>query len=343
MKFELSDNYISFFDRLEKSNDIYEKVIHSKSNSLRMITKKYLNICVEETGNWATFLAILNKYGIVPYSIMPNSVEGNNYEKIWYIYKEKVKGDVITLLEQKKKGVTKQELEKTKYQFLKENYQVLSKILGEPALKFNYQYQNKDNQKVILKQINPQEFAKKYITLKLEDYIAIENVKNFESEYNKKYKFNEYANIYQKSNMEILNLTKEEQKQLVISQLKDGIPVYVSLYISKDRDIKSGILDTRLYNYKKDLGINRLNKECAMKLRETEINHCMVFVGAQVENGKPIRWKVEDSYGDKEEKNGYYIMNDNYFNQYVITIIVDKKYLNEKQKRLWNQKAILSR
>lgn len=67
----------------------------------------------------------------------------------------------------------------------------------------------------------------------------------------------------------------------------------------------------------------------------------MTITGVHLENNSPIRWKVEDSYGDKEKVNGYYIMNDNYFDDFVITIIVDKKYLDEKQHKLWEQKSKL--
>lgn len=124
---------------------------------------------------------------------------------------------------------------------------------------------------------------------------------------------------------------------MVIKQLKDGIPVYIGVCIKKDKDIESGVLATRLYDYSKNLGIKRLSKEDALKLNETFLHHWMVFTGVQVENEKPVRWKVEDSYGDKEKLNGYYIMNDNYFDKYVITIIIDKKYLNFKQLELWDQ------
>lgn len=133
MDLELSDNYIAFFDKLEKSNSIYEKVIHSKTNDLQQIQKnKILNNCVVEDGNWVMFLAILNKYGIVPKEAMPNTAESNNYEKWWEIYREKVKSDVVHLLEYKKKENDKIKLEEMKCQFLQENYSFLSKILGEP-------------------------------------------------------------------------------------------------------------------------------------------------------------------------------------------------------------------
>lgn len=344
MDLELSDNYIAFFDKLEKSNSIYEKVIHSKTNDLQQIQKnKILNNCVVEDGNWVMFLAILNKYGIVPLEAMPNTAESNNYEKWWEIYREKVKSDVIHLLEYKKKENDKIKLEEMKCQFLQENYNLLSKILGEPPLKFDYKYINDNQQKVSVEEMTPLEFRRKYITLSLQDYIVIANDHyGWDKEYNKKYRYCDYINIYKKTDTEVLNVTSKELKDLAIKQLKDGIPVYVGLCFKKKcRDDVSGVLDTRIYNYEKELGLKCLNKEIAMKLGETEIQHFMTLTGVYVENGEPIRWKVEDSYGDKEKVNGYYIMNDNYFDDFVITIIVDKKYLSESQSKLWEQKAKL--
>lgn len=341
MNIELSDNYIAFFDKLEKSNSIYEKVIHSKTNELEKIKKnKILNLCVVEDGNWTMFLAILNKYGIVPLDEMKNTVESQNYEKQWNLYREKVKADVVILLEHKKRGKGNNELEKIKYKFLQENYAFLSKILGEPPIQFDYRYTNVKQEKVLISKITPLEF-REYITLNLQDYIAVENEFYWNREYNKKYRYREYTNIYRKTDMDILNITSDELKQLAIKQLKDGIPIYFGLCIKKYRNIEKGILDTRIYNYGKDLGLKRLSKENAMKLGETEIQHFMTITGVYLENDSPVRWKVEDSFGDKEKVNGYYIMNDNYFDDFVITIIIDKKYLNEKQHKLWEQKVKL--
>ena len=68
--------------------------------------------------------------------------------------------------------------------------------------------------------------------------------------------------------------------------------------------------------------------------------HAMIFCGVNIIEGKPQRWKVEDSYGDKDRFNGYYIMNDNYFDEFVLNVIIDKKYLNKEQLQLLEQRPI---
>ena len=70
------------------------------------------------------------------------------------------------------------------------------------------------------------------------------------------------------------------------------------------------------------------------------MHHAMTFCGVHLLEDKPVRWKIEDSYGDKEKVNGYYIMNDNFFNEFVFSVVIDKKYLTEEQLKLLEQAPI---
>ncbi len=106
------------------------------------------------------------------------------------------------------------------------------------------------------------------------------------------------------------------------------------------RDKKSGILDIRLYNYKDTLDFKPLTKRESLDLHDIEMHHTMTFCGVHLIEDKPVRWKVEDSYGDKEKENGYYIMNDNFFNEFVLNVIIDKKYLSKEQLELLEQESI---
>ncbi len=102
---ELSNNHIAFFDKLEKSNNAYENIINIKDTSFDYLHKEnIIKYCVSEGGYWDEFVAIINKYGIVPYSYNPNAVESTNYEKVEYLYTEKVKKDIIELLNLKVNG-----------------------------------------------------------------------------------------------------------------------------------------------------------------------------------------------------------------------------------------------
>lgn len=341
MNLELSNTYISFFDKLEKSNNTYENIIELENVDLDYIHKeKVMQYCVAEGGYWQWFVAIINKYGIIPMNFMPDNIESKNYQKITEIFTEKVKKDITYLLKLKSNNESIEELRKIKDKFLQENYNLLSKILGEPCSKFNYEYKDKNNNYIIYKNMTPKEFKDKFLTLDLDNFVSIGNLPMYNKEYYKIYSKKYLGNVYKNSYASFLNLPIEDLKNLTIKQLKDGIPVWMGAHIRKFRDKKSGILDIRLYNYRETLDFNPLTKEEALNLHDIEMHHAMTFCGVHLLEDKPIRWKIEDSYGDKEKVNGYYIMNDNFFNEFVLSVVIDKKYLSKEQLSLLEENAI---
>lgn len=338
---ELSNNYIAFFDKLEKSNNAYENIINIENTDFDYIHKEsIIKYCVTEGGYWQWFVAIVNKYGIVPYSYNPNVVESTNYEKVEYLYTEKVKKDIIKLLDLKKNGADINLLKEEKNKFLQENYILLCKILGEPVSEFNYEYKDKNGEYKRFEKLTPIEFKNRFLSLELDNFVTIGNTPMYNKEYYKLYKKKYIGNVYQNSYVEYLNLPINELKELTIKQLKDNIPVYMGAHILKFRDKKSGILDTRLYNYEDTLNLKTLSKEEALNLYDISMHHVMTFVGVNLIDNKPQRWKIEDSYGSKEKVNGYYIMNDNFFDEFVLSVVIDKKYLLPKQIELLEQEPI---
>lgn len=341
MKLELSNNHIAFFDKLEKSNNAYENIINLDNTDFNYIHKeKIVEVCVSEGGYWEWFLALIDKYGILPYSYSPNAVESERVVKIEHLYTEKVKKDILKLIDLKKKNESIEVLRKTKEKFLQENYALLAKVLGEPIYEFNYEYKDKNGEYKRFENLTPIEFKNKFLTLQLNNFITIGNMPMHNKEYYKMYSKKYNQSVYKNSQVKYLNLPIEELKELSIKQLKDGIPVYMGAHIRKFRDMKSGVLDTRLYNYEETLGLNRLSKDEALNLYDISMHHAMVFTGVNLIDNKPQRWKIEDSYGDEEKVNGYYIMNDNFFNEFVLSVIIDKKYLSEKQLNVLNQEPI---
>lgn len=340
--FVLSNNYIAFYDKFEKSNNTYENIINLENTDWKYINEEcILEDCVTECGNWKWFISILNKYGLVPYENMPDAVESLEVDNITRLFTNKVKKDCTKLLEGKINKCSKQNLRKMKEEFLKENYMFLSKVLGEPQTKFNYEYVDKNSDFIKLENITPLEFKDKFLTIDLNDFVFIANLPMYNKEFYKIYKAKYLGNIYKDSYAEVLNLPINEIKELSIKQLKDNIPVYIGINIRNFRDKKSGILDTRLYNYNKTFGFDLLSKEEALNTREIFTHHCMAICGVYLgENNKPQRWKVEDSYGTEEKVDGFYIMNDNYFDKFIFHAIIHKKYLSDKQLEVLKQEPI---
>ena len=342
MNFELSSNYIAFFDKLEKSNYVYENIIQLSQNAdLDFIKKeKIIDDCVDECGDWEYFKSVISKYGIVPNTYMLNPIEGEKAQKITRLYREKVKKDIAYLWKAKQQGKDDNSLRNMKKEYVKENYILLSKILGEPPYTFDYEYRDEDNKYIKIKDLTPRDFVARYLTLNLEDFVKIGNVPMYNKEYEKIYEEKYSGNIYENCSIKFLNLPIEELKDMAVQQLKDGIPVYISLHTLKSRYEKAGILDTRIYNYEQTLGITPLSKREGFDFSEINSNHAMVLTGVNIVDKKTQRWKVEDSYGTEGKPKGYYIMNDNFFEKFTRSIIIHKKYLTEEQRILLEQEPI---
>lgn len=341
MDLELSNNHIAFYDRLEKSNNAYENIINLDNVDFDYLHKdEALKFCVSEGGYWDMFVSIVNKYGIIPYSYNPDTVESTAMQRVEYLYTEKIKKDILKLIDLKKNGIDINILREEKNKCLQENYILLCKIYGEPTVEFDFEYKDKNGNYKKIENLTPIEFKNRFLDLKLENFVTIGNIPMYNKEYYKVYQKKHLGSVYGKSYVKYLNLPIEDLKELTIKQLKDNLPVYMGAHILKFRDKKSGVLDTRLYNYEDTLGLKTLSKEEALNLYDISMHHIMAFTGVNLIDNKPQRWKIEDSYGDKEKVNGYYVMNDNFFNEFVLSVVIDKKYLTEKQLRLLDQEPI---
>lgn len=71
------------------------------------------------------------------------------------------------------------------------------------------------------------------------------------------------------------------------------------------------------------------------------MTHAMVFMGVDLdEKGNPTRWRVENSWGKETGKEGYMVMSDKWFDEFVYQVVVNKKYLPEAIQKEWEQEPI---
>ena len=340
----LSSSYISFFDKLEKSNNAYENIINldkEEANLGYINDENIFKHLIYEQGYWNLFINIVNKYGIIPEEYMKTSEESKKFKKLENIYFDKVKKDILYLLELKNQNASLKELRDTKETFLEENYSILAKMIGEPVNSFDFNYIDKENKAKEYKNVSPLKFKEMFLTLKLEDFVVLGNMPMYNRKFYKTYSVKYVGNIYKKSELKFLNLPIERIEDLCLKQLKEGIPIWFTTNISKYVYEEGSVLDTRIYDYQKVFGISEMSKEEALNTHSISSEHAMSICGAYEMNNKVIRWKVEDSYGNDDKNDGYYIMNNNFFEKYLMTIVVSKKYLSSKEIKLLDEKKIL--
>lgn len=343
-EFELSQNYTTFYDKLEKANNFYETIIAFKDmepddRELNMVLQSGLY----QGGNWQYFIELTKKYGTVPKSIMPETKDSEDAGTLTDILSTKIRKDASILRKLLRSGKNIDDVRLAKKKMLSEVYTILCKILGQPPVEFKYEYIDKDKNYNVIENITPLEFFKKYVGLSADDYVEIGNIPMYNKEYGKVYKENGYAsNVIGLSNQCFLNVKIDNLRDLVVKSLKDSEPVYFGCNVSKmsNRDLE--IFDDDLYQYGNLLGVDlSMTKQEMLDYYEISFEHLMVFTGVNISNGKVDRWKVENSWGDKKQNKGFFVMNDNFFEKYVLHCIINKKYMTNEQLSMLEQEPIL--
>lgn len=65
---------------------------------------------------------------------------------------------------------------------------------------------------------------------------------------------------------------------------------------------------------------------------ESLMTHAMVLTGVDLDaDGKPIKWKIENSWGDKVGQKGYFVASDAWMDEYTYQIVVRKDFLTAEE------------
>lgn len=335
--FELSGSYIAFHDKLERFNKQLEDIITYK-NEGKNVYDRYLSEALRygigDGGYFTQFAHLIDKYGIVPQEVFPETYQSSNTYEVNQILSRLLRK---FYLEIEKENV---DIDEVKQKYFNDAYKIISSVYGIPCKKFDFEYTDKDNTYHIDRNLTPKEFYNKYIGLNLlNDYVEVSCYKDEKYEYDNVYQFEDTMPVSGVEDIKALNIKNDELKDLILKQLKDG--ELVAFYCSTTAKRINGVWIDTMDRYSDVFDVDlRLENNDVLKTNGTTGGHCMVFVGAKTIDDKPAKWKIENSWGDKYGDKGYCIADDDWVNKYVFVGIINKKYLNEKQKACLNKEAI---
>jgi bleomycin hydrolase len=338
---ELSQTYQMFFDKFEKANYFLESIMDTldEETDSRLISH-LLKAPVEDGGQWDMFYNTVEKYGVVPKAMMPESFESSHTQKMNWLLTLRLRKDACILREAHAMGTSKVELETIKAGMLKDIYFILCKSLGKPPIKFDFEYRNKDDEFFRECDLTPLSFYEKYMGQSLNDYVSLISAPTLDKPFMKSYTVSYLGNVIDKP-VKYLNIEAEELKQVAISQLQDGEPVWFGCDVGKWIG-ESGAMDLDQFHYSEVFGTEfEMNKAQRLDYGESMMTHAMVFLGVNLKDGKANRWKVENSWGDKKGNKGYFIMSDDWFSEYLYQVVVPKKYLTPEMIKAYNTAPIV--
>lgn len=331
-KFELSQNYIAFWDKFEKINFFYESMIELADRPLTDRLVIYLlDSGIGDGGQWNMLVNLVEKYGLVPKAAMQETFQSSHTRDMNRLINTLLRKGALDLRKAYSEG---SDVMQVKEKYLLDAYRLLTMCFGVPPKSFDFEYTDKDDAYHIDRGLTPIEFAGKYTSLNLRsDYVGIINSPTEDKPFYQQITIDYLGNVAGAPPVTYLNLPMEEIKDLIVRQLQDGKPVWFGSDVGSMGERSMGIWSDKIYDFDGTLGIDfAMTKEERLNIRESAMNHAMVITGVNLdENGVPNRWKIENSWSDQNGEKGYYVMNAGWFDKFVYQAVIEKSYLDEKQ------------
>ncbi len=341
--FELSQSYLAFYDRLEKSNYLLEAVIE-------LIDKEYddrtlaflLQNGVGDGGQWDMFVSLANKYGLCPKNVYPETNTSSATRETAQLINftiRKFASDAKALYQAK--GL--EAVRKEKEEVLNKIYFLLVNAYGLPPEKFDFEYTDKDGNYHLEKGFDALSFKDKYLGDSLNDYVSLINAPTKDKAFGKTYTVQYLGNVVGGKQVTHLNVTMDRMKELILKQLRDDRIVWFGSDVGFYGDREEGVWDDTRFDLNTPFGLDlKMNKGESLDYHASQMNHAMCITGVSFKEGIPSKWKIENSWGKDRAKDGYYIMSKSWFDQFVYQAVVDKKYLNEEElKALQGEPVVL--
>ncbi|MDD6472500.1 MAG: C1 family peptidase [Bacteroidales bacterium] len=340
--FEFSQNYSFFFDQLEKANLFLQAILDTAQKPLD--DKKVdwlLHNVLSDGGTFCGVSDVVLKYGLVPKDVMPETHSSENTKQMASLIILKLKEDALKLREMVAAGKKVAALQAEKVEMLKVVYRILALNLGVPPTEFDFVRKNAKGEVVETEHHTPQSFLEKYGDKDLlQHYVMLMNDPT--RPYYKTYEIDLDRHTYDGQNWVYLNLPTEDIKQMAIESLKDNTAMYFSCDVGKELDSKRGLLDLKNYDYASLLGTSfGMDKKQRIATFASGSSHAMMLAAVDLKDGKPVKWMVENSWGATYGHNGYLIMTDEWFDEYMFRLVVEDKYVPTKIKDLFKQKPTL--
>ncbi len=340
--FQLSQNYLFFYDQLEKSNLFLQAIIDNGKKPMndRLVEWLFKNP-LSDGGQFTGVADLITKYGVVPASVMPETFNSNSTSPYSKQLSEKLREYGLTLRTMIEKGSKPAAIASKKQEMLSTVYSILVRCFGMPPEKFTWTRTDSKGKPVDTKEYTPLGFYKEYIGKDLKgNYVMFMNDPSHE--FYKTYEIDLDRHAYDGENWTFVNVPIEDLKEMAIKSIKDSTMMYLSCDVSKFLDSKRGYSDPGNYNYADLLGTDfPMDKKDRIRTFASASTHAMTLMAVDLdENGKPRKWMVENSWGADSGYKGHIIMSDKWFSEYVFRLVIEKKYVSDKLLQLAKEKPV---
>lgn len=342
--FELSQAYLCFYDKLEKANYFLENVLATLDEPVgSRVLDHLLADPIQDGGQWHMFVNLVKKYGVVPKSAMPETDSSSNTGPMNAQITGRLREFAFKLRSAAESGSAKTELRGIKDGQMRQVYKMLCVHLGVPPLEFDWQWRDKDKKFERIGNMTPQSFYERFVGLDPRDTVCLIHDPRPGHGFLRLYTIQFLGNVVGGEPIHYVNVDLDTMKKAAIAQIKDGSPVWFGCDVGKYLHRDLGTMDLRMFDYGllygEDLDLGKAER---LMYRQSMMTHAMVFTGVDLDaSGASRRWRVENSWSDEVGDKGFFQMTDEWFEEYNLEVVVDKKYLAPEVVTVLDQEPVV--
>ena len=341
---EFSQAYLFFWDQLEKANLMLQGVIDTAKDPIdNQRVQFFFHYPINDGGTFCGIADLAPKYGLVPADVQPETYTSENTSKARSLIASKLREFGLQLRDMVAKKQKPADITKAKTDMLAQIYRMLELTLGAPTQTFTYAFKDKSGKPLGQpKEYTPLSFYQEVVGGPINGtFIMVMN--DPRREYYKTYEVEYDRHVYDGTNWKYLNLPMEEIEQLAIASLKDGRKLYSSYDVGKLLDRPRGYASLDNFDYGSLFGTTfGMDKAQRISTFDSGSTHAMTLTAVDLDAaGKPIKWKVENSWGTDSGQQGYLIMTADWFREYMFRLVVNKKYVPENLLQAFDTKPIM--
>jgi len=366
--FNLSEAYLAFWDKLEKSNLFLETMIALRDRDLSdRSLQMYLDDPVGDGGWWTYFESLIRKYGLMPASTMPETKQSSSTGGTNGLLTTLLRKATAEIRRMHRTGKKEKDLREYKEAVLGDVYRLLVCAYGKPPKEFVFRYEEEQEKeptegqteeqsekdslsqdstedktkRLVDHSYTPQSFYQEFYGDQMGEYVAL--VHNPAMKGETLFELKGGRNVFEDTDLRVLNLPVARLKDYAYKMMLDSQMVWFALDVGADNFRDSGMFAVGIYDYDAAFGIDfGMTKSDRIDYKDLTPNHAMVLLAVDTtDTGVPRKWKAENSWGGSTGSGGYWTMYDSWFDENILLVMIDKKLLSESDAALLDQKPVI--
>jgi bleomycin hydrolase len=341
--FEFSQNYLIFWDRLEKANRFLAAMVRLRERAPddRLVDFMLREPC-PDGGEWHMVANLIRKYGLVPKSAMNDTANLADSKYLNKIVDAKLRQTAARIFALHRTGASEAAVWQAKQEAMVEVYKLLAIMMGEPPQRFDFTYRDKDKRFHAHRDLTPAAFYDRFVGRDLGAYVWLMSSPLEDTPYDRTFVVDHFQNVVEGAPGTFLNVPMTTLKALAVKALKAGEAVFFGCDVLQDASRKQGLLDPGVLDYELLFGTSfEMSRAERFRFLQSRLTHDMVFLGVDLVDDQARKWKVENSWGDDVGHKGYFQMSDAWFDEHVYAIVVERRFLDARLRKQLTQEPVV--